>query len=136
MNTAIVVCGKCVWVGVHVQIHVYACCSCCGVCNYVWMYLWMCGVHLCNLYNFKNVKNTHGGVLILVKLQAEVWMFFTFFKLYKCYQTRNASHILHGNFFSNNLSIGVNNPFYPTVHLLYPLETSENQRFSDVFKGV
>ena len=22
-----------------------------------------------NLYNFKNVKNTHGGVLVLVKLQ-------------------------------------------------------------------
>ena len=24
-----------------------------------------------HLYNLKNVKNTHGGVLILVKLQAE-----------------------------------------------------------------
>ena len=46
-----------------------------------------------HLYNFKNVKNTHGGVLILVKLQAEAYnftkintppcMFFTFFKLYK-----------------------------------------------------
>ena len=32
---------------------------------------------------FKNVKNTHGGVLILVKLQAEAmqWVFFTFLKL-------------------------------------------------------
>ena len=49
--------------------------------------------HLCNLIN---VKNTHGGVLILVKLQAKAWkftkintppwVFFTFFKLYKCYQ--------------------------------------------------
>ena len=50
-----------------------------------------------HLYNLKNVKNTHGGVLILVKLQAEAcnfttkintppWVFFTFFKLYKCYQ--------------------------------------------------
>ena len=49
--------------------------------------------HLCNL---KNAKNIHGGVLILVKLQAKVcnfikintppWVFFTFFKLYKCYQ--------------------------------------------------
>ena len=44
----------------------------------------------------KNVKNTHGGVLLLVKLQALAcnftksssppWVFFTFFKLYKCYQ--------------------------------------------------
>ena len=49
-----------------------------------------------HLYNLKNVKNTHGGVLILVKLQAEAcnftkinippWVFFTFSKLYKLYQ--------------------------------------------------
>ena len=42
------------------------------------------------------MKNTHEGVLILVKLQAEAcnftkinnpsWVFFTFFTLYKCYQ--------------------------------------------------
>ena len=45
------------------------------------------------LYNLQNVKNTHGEVLILVKLQAEAckintppWLFFTFFKLYKWYQ--------------------------------------------------
>ena len=49
-----------------------------------------------HLYNFKNVKNTHGGVLILVKLQAEEcnftkintppWVLFIFFQLYKWYQ--------------------------------------------------
>ena len=49
--------------------------------------------HLCNL---KNVKNTHGAVLILVKLQASAcnftkintlpWVFFTCFKLCKWYQ--------------------------------------------------
>ena len=39
-----------------------------------------------HLYNLKNVKNTHGGVLTLVKLQAKTWVFFTFFKLYKWYQ--------------------------------------------------
>ena len=47
-----------------------------------------------HLYNSKNVKNTHGGVL-LVKLQAFStfsksntlpWVFFTLFKLYKWYQ--------------------------------------------------
>ena len=47
-------------------------------------------------YNLKNVKNTYGGVLILVKLQSSSlqfckinsppWVFFTFFKLYKWYQ--------------------------------------------------
>ena len=50
----------------------------------------------CNLYNLKNVKNTHGEFLILVKLQADAckftkintppWMLFTFLKLYKWYQ--------------------------------------------------
>ena len=49
-----------------------------------------------HLYNVKNVKNSHGRVLILVKLQAKAcsfikintppWVFFTFFKLYKWYQ--------------------------------------------------
>ena len=49
--------------------------------------------HLCNL---KNVKKNHGGVLLLVKLQAKacnftkssipLWVFFTFFKLYEMYQ--------------------------------------------------
>ena len=47
-------------------------------------------------YNLKNVKNTHGGVLLLAKLQdlacnftkrnTPPWMFFTFFKLCKWYQ--------------------------------------------------
>ena len=53
---------------------------------------------------FKNVKNTHGGVLILVKLQAEAcnftkinippWVFFTIFKFDKWYQTVQRSTIL------------------------------------------
>ena len=44
-----------------------------------------------HLYNLKNVKNAHEGVLLLVKLQATKSnippsVFFTFFKLYKWYQ--------------------------------------------------
>ena len=44
-----------------------------------------------HLYNFKNVENAYGGVLLLVKLQAfksntRPWVFFTFLKLYKWYQ--------------------------------------------------
>ena len=60
----------------------------------------ICDVMRCaiwyHLYNLKNIKNTHGGALILVKLQAKTcnfnkinsapWVFFTFFKLYKWYQ--------------------------------------------------
>ena len=54
-----------------------------------------------HVYNLKNVKNTHGRVLILVKLQTSAcnftkintrpWVVFTFFKLYKWYQL--AQHI-------------------------------------------
>ena len=44
-----------------------------------------------HLYNLKNVKNTHGGVLILLKFPASA------FKLYKWYQI--AQRIT--NFFSN-----------------------------------
>ena len=45
-----------------------------------------------HLYNLKNVKNFHGGVLFLVKLPTKAcnftksntpWMFFTFLKFYK-----------------------------------------------------
>ena len=54
-------------------------------------------------YNLKNVKNTHGGMLLLVKLQASArnftksntppWVFFMFLKLYKCYQiTQNITY--------------------------------------------
>ena len=50
---------------------------------------------ICHLYNLKILKNSHGGVLLLVRMQDEAcifikgntpsWMFFTFFKQYKCY---------------------------------------------------
>ena len=49
-----------------------------------------------HVHNLKNAKNTYGGKLLLVKLQAEAfnftkintppWVFFTFFKLYEWYQ--------------------------------------------------
>ena len=49
-----------------------------------------------HLYNLKDMKNTHGGVLLLVKMQALAcnftksntppWMFFAFFKLYNWYE--------------------------------------------------
>ena len=58
-----------------------------------------------HFYNLKNAKNTHGGVLLLVKLQAKNPNFtksgtaprvlFTFFKLYKWYQiTQRITFIL------------------------------------------
>ena len=52
-----------------------------------------------HLHNLKNMKNSHGRVFLLVKLQAfsltksntPPWVFFVFFKLYKWYQI--AQHI-------------------------------------------
>ena len=57
-----------------------------------------------HLYNLKNVKNTHVGVLLLVTLQTfsmqntknntPPWVVFTFLKLYKWYQiTQNITFI-------------------------------------------
>ena len=57
------------------------------------------------LYNFINVKNTHGGVILSVKLQTEAcnftksitppWVFFTFFKLYKWCQIAQSITYCH-----------------------------------------
>ena len=61
--------------------------------------VWQCSkpVMLCtiwyHLYNLKNMKNTHGGMLLLAlacnftKNITSPCVFFTFFKLYKWYQT-------------------------------------------------
>ena len=61
-------------------------------CNY---FVMLCAIWY-YLYNLKNVKNTQGVMLLLVKLQAIAynftesntlpWMFFLFFEFYKCYQ--------------------------------------------------
>ena len=48
-----------------------------------------------HLYNLKNVRNTHGGVLILVnftKINTPPWVFFTFFKCTNGTKLRNAPH--------------------------------------------
>ena len=39
-----------------------------------------------HLYNFKNLKNTHGGVLLQENLQACFMEFFHVFNLYKWFQ--------------------------------------------------
>ena len=53
-----------------------------------------------HLYNLKNLKNTHGGVLILVKLQAEAlkltllhWCFSRFLNCTNGNKLRNAPQI-------------------------------------------
>ena len=88
----------------------------------------------CHLYNFKNVKNTHRRVLLLVKLQAHYllspplkssefqgnrskwacnftksnippWVFFMFFKLYKRYQiAQGITNYFSYNYFLPNSS--------------------------------
>ena len=66
-------------------------CSACASFTFV-----MCCAICYDFYNSKNVKTSHGRVLLLVKLQASTcnftksnfppWVFITFFKLYKWYQ--------------------------------------------------
>ena len=53
------------------------------------LYVMFCAIWY-HLYNLKNVKNTHEGVLLLAcnftKSNTPPWVFFTFFNLYKWYQ--------------------------------------------------
>ena len=51
------------------------------------LFVMLC-VILYHLYNLKNVKNTHGRTLLLLKTKNNTppWVFFTFLKLDKCYQ--------------------------------------------------
>ena len=58
----------------------------------------------CHSYNFKKVKNTHGGVLLLVKLKAPdcnftksntpPWVFFTFLNCVKGTKSTKAFQII------------------------------------------
>ena len=59
-----------------------------------------------HLYNLQNVKNTHEGVLLLVKFQAKsntpLWVFFTLIKLYKLYQiAKSTTYLLIYQCFEN-----------------------------------
>ena len=53
------------------------------VASLIFLYVMLCMIWYL-LYNLKNVKNTHGGVLLLV-INTLPWVFFTLFKLYKWY---------------------------------------------------
>ena len=60
-----------------------------------------------HLYNSENVKNTYGGVLLLVKLQAKTcnftksntppWLFFTFLKIVQVVPNGTTHHIFLKN---------------------------------------
>ena len=55
------------------------------------------------LYNLKDVKNSHGGLILLVKLQAQAcnitksntppWVFFNFFKIVQTVPNLATDHI-------------------------------------------
>ena len=51
-----------------------------------------------HLYNFKNVKNIHGGMLVLTKSNTPPWIFLALLKLYKRYQiAQSVSYFHHAN---------------------------------------
>ena len=75
------------------------------------------------------------------KSKTPPWVLFTFFKLNKWYQiTQRISHIhlemRRSIEWFHMMRKLVANSFYSTNVLLYLLETSENQKFSDFFRGV
>ena len=94
------------------------------ICIYVlYTYVMRCAISY-HLYNLKNVKNAHGGVLILVKLQASAcnftkintppWVFSTFFKLYKWYQiTQCTTYLLQPNLLRSKQN------FMKIIHQMY-----------------
>ena len=75
-----------------------------GVFNFTWkhmlqLFLWSSILVLCDvlmiwyhLYNLKNVKNTHGGVLLLVKWHSSIGVFYVL-NCANDTKLRNASHI-------------------------------------------
>ena len=91
--------GAYLLVGNLMQIRISVCCQVSGRFQCLVRFLILCSLHyncdpLCDLLplcNLKSVKNNHGGVLFLVKLQSfksntPTWVFFTFFKLYQITQ--------------------------------------------------
>ena len=94
----------------------------------------------------KNVKNTHEGVSILVKLQAKVcnftkinsppWVFFTFFKLYKCYQIaqriRNGWKEMYSHLKSQMLTASFQNKCTVNGLLFIRLQTFQMTKYFNV----
>ena len=66
-----------------------------------------------HLYNFKNVKNTHGGVLLLVKMQGSAckftksntlaWVFCTFLKFVYCANGTKSRKVSHTKYTAWNI---------------------------------
>ena len=101
--------------------------------------------HLCKL---KNMKSTHGGVLILVKMQAESWnftkintppwAFSVFLKLYKWYQI--AQRITYGYFIKVHRWISVNFTLHKELFFLstmitdLPTVTDKHESFYNIYQ--
>ena len=65
-----------------------------------------------HLYNFKNVRDTHGGVLILVKLQASATC-----NLYKLYKWHRIAQRINGSYMWNAISKRSIEMFYVRMEL-------------------
>ena len=101
----------------------------------------LCAIQF-HLYNLKNVRNTHGEVLLLVKLQSEIcnasksstppWVFFTFFNLYKSYKT--VQSITHGKIrvFTSTGEYGSSRVNQKELEVV---SFSSKQPFADVFEN-
>ena len=78
-----------------------------------------------HLYNLKTVKNAHGGVLLLVKLQAFTksntppWAFSYFLNCKNGTKSRNASHMMCQSMSSNGDLFFFPRLLYLSTQLLY-----------------
>ena len=100
---------------------------------------------LVTFVQFKIRENTHGGVLILVKLQAEAfnfikintppWVFFTFLKLYKWYQIeQRTTLIVLWSFYINIMGcIGVTVSWFETFFIISPKAVTQTCSVKKVF---
>ena len=82
-------------------------------------YMVLCAIWY-HSYNFKNLKNTHGGVLLLAcnftKSNTPPWVFFTFFKLYKWYQIAQRTTIIQKD---NCVFFGLFRGYYDSLDSFY-----------------
>ena len=105
------------------------------VCFYVMVHaIWY------HLYNLKTVKNNHGGVLLLIKLELVVFIKNFLYEevvVRRCYIIKKRfSEKMHKNYRETLTLKSHLNPFHTTGPFLYPLKTLGNIWFSGVFRGI
>ena len=102
--------------------------------------MWYVAQFWYHLYNLKNIKNIHGGMLQPATLLKVSLLHGCFSRILNCIngtKSRNASQmiqIFHG--FANFNLLKLFNSFLANVRIFYPLKTAEKQEFFLCFQEV